>query len=219
MINYYEVLEVSKNASIEVIEKAYKTLAKKYHPDLQEAENKNEAEEKMKKINEAYEILSDQTKRNSYDEKLEAFLQRQNYVQQVQPQQNKTTVDNKNQANENYVDLNEYMNLKKEEQEILRHNEKLKQELEMEAKRKYNEAYENYLRSLGFKIKYKWTWKRFKNLLIAIIVTIIVCIVFWNIPPVRNLLVQLYEENSLIKTAVNLVGNIVNAILNIFRRS
>ena len=55
MKNYYEILEVDKNASEEVIEKAYKTLAKKYHPDLQ---NNSDCQDKMRQINEAYEILS-----------------------------------------------------------------------------------------------------------------------------------------------------------------
>ena len=41
MKNYYEILEVNENASKEVIDKAYKVLAKKYHPDLQEEKNKN----------------------------------------------------------------------------------------------------------------------------------------------------------------------------------
>ena len=54
MKNYYEILEVDKNASEEVIEKAYKTLAKKYHPDLQ---NNSNCQDKMRQINEAYEIL------------------------------------------------------------------------------------------------------------------------------------------------------------------
>ena len=53
MKNYYETLEVDKKASPEVIEKAYKTLVKKYHPDLQNEENHVEYEEKMKEINEA----------------------------------------------------------------------------------------------------------------------------------------------------------------------
>ena len=56
MKNYYEILEVDQKASKEVIEKAYKVLAKKYHPDLQEEKNRKNAEDKIKTINEAYEI-------------------------------------------------------------------------------------------------------------------------------------------------------------------
>jgi len=46
--NYYDILEVNKNASPEIIEKAYKTLVKKYHPDLQDNNLKAEYEEKIK---------------------------------------------------------------------------------------------------------------------------------------------------------------------------
>ena len=62
MKKYYEILEVDKNASQEVIEKAYKTLAKKYHPDLQQGSMKQQYAEKMKIINEAYDVLSDSEK-------------------------------------------------------------------------------------------------------------------------------------------------------------
>ena len=65
MLNLYEILEVSEKASKEIIEKAYKVLAKKYHPDLQKDENKKDAEIKMKQINEAYEVLSSDEKRNN----------------------------------------------------------------------------------------------------------------------------------------------------------
>ena len=72
MKNYYEELEVSNKASKEVIEKAYKVLAKKYHPDTNTDENKAQAEEKFKKLNEAYEVLSDAQKRNQYDLELKS---------------------------------------------------------------------------------------------------------------------------------------------------
>ena len=64
--NYYNILEVSKNASQNDIKKAYKKLAIKWHPD-KNTDNKNEAEEKFKEISEAYQTLSDDNKRKEYD--------------------------------------------------------------------------------------------------------------------------------------------------------
>ena len=72
MKNYYEILQVNENASQEIIEKAYKVLAKKYHPDLQNDMKKKElSEDKLKQINEAYDILSDSFLRGKYDTELQ----------------------------------------------------------------------------------------------------------------------------------------------------
>ena len=70
MKKYYEILEVNPKASIEVIEKAYKVLAKKYYPDAYEGEEKIYAEQKLRDINEAYKILSDEFLREQYDGEL-----------------------------------------------------------------------------------------------------------------------------------------------------
>ena len=64
--DFYEVLGVSKTATDEEIKKAYRKLAKKYHPDAN-PDNKKEAEAKFKEVNEAYETLSDKQKRAMYD--------------------------------------------------------------------------------------------------------------------------------------------------------
>ncbi len=64
--DYYEVLGVDKNADDNAIKKAYRSLAKKYHPDMNPGDK--EAEQKFKEVNEAYDVLSDSDKRAKYDQ-------------------------------------------------------------------------------------------------------------------------------------------------------
>ena len=63
--DYYEVLGLSKGASQDEIKRAYRQLAKKYHPDINKEPG---AEEKFKEINEAYDTLSDEQKKARYDQ-------------------------------------------------------------------------------------------------------------------------------------------------------
>jgi len=61
--NYYAILEVSTDASLEEIKRSYRRLARLYHPDI----NKNSNDQRIKQLNEAYTVLSDPAKRNAYD--------------------------------------------------------------------------------------------------------------------------------------------------------
>ena len=64
--DYYETLGVQRNASDAEIKKAFRKLAREYHPDV--AKDKKKSEAKFKEINEAYEVLGDPAKRKRYDE-------------------------------------------------------------------------------------------------------------------------------------------------------
>ena len=211
----YEILEVSENASGEIIEKAYKTLAKKYHPDLQEEANKKQAEAMMKKINEAYEILGNEEKRSRYDGELAEKrnmeeMQRQNVNQNYQgynKQYQDNAVNNVNGANYDY------------EKERLRYERKLQEEelkqrrkMQEDLNREYNNAYENYLRSLGYRIKHRWTKENTRDLLITIGVIVVVFIILWFIPPTHDWMVNFYESNPIIKTFIDIIIAIVTGI-------
>ncbi len=65
MRDYYEILDISEDASQAEIKSSYRKLAKKYHPDLNQGDE--EAQERFKEINQAYEVLGDQEKRQMYD--------------------------------------------------------------------------------------------------------------------------------------------------------
>ena len=204
--NYYDILEVNKNASPEVIEKAYKTLVKKYHPDLQENNLKNKYEEKIKEINEAYEILSNPEKRNSYDMNLKG-----NEISEE---------DFNNLYNENAELKNEINYLKNNFNNSYQHQNNIQQnqnyvnqaeinhQINNAVNKAYYDAYIQDLKNRGYKIRYKKSPKDFLALLLTIIVILFIGFILWQIPFTRSYLMSLYYDNPIIKLFIDFIMNI-----------
>ena len=115
MKNYYEILEVSNNASLDIIKKVFKIQVKKYHPDVISDKDKTFAENKIKELNEAYDILSDKDKRTKYDEELKNNLEdtQEEKVLKEQIDYLKQQLQKKDQIIEHFLgglDLSEYGN-------------------------------------------------------------------------------------------------------------
>lgn len=228
MKTLYEILEVSETASNEVIEKAYKVLAKKYHPDLQTPENKTTAENKMKEINEAYETLSNEQKRKEYDAELaykrEEEKNKNTVNQSMDYRQYQNNQSNESYTNQSYMNNNQYaqsdniynkvddMQRRRYEEQLRKQEEKMRKQMQENLQREYENIYYGYLRSLGYKIKERWTWRKTKQLIIVIAVLIVICIGLWFFPPTHNMLVEFYENNRIVKIIVDIIVNIVRAL-------
>lgn len=182
--NYYDILQINQNASPEIIEKAYKTLAKKYHPDLQEENNKKEAEEILKEINEAYEILSNPDKKAIYDQNLK----------------------NETISQEDY----EKMYVQNEKLEYKRRQLQYQEQIEQARQKAYHDAYIQDLKNRGYRIKYKKSIKDYLKGIISIIIVIIILILLWHIPFIQNFFLNLYENNKSIHYAVDFFINLFN---------
>ena len=201
MKNYYEILEVDKKASSEIIEKAYKTLAKRYHPDLKE-NRKKEYEEKMKDINEAYSILSDDYKKTTYDEQLESTtVAREEYDKLLQEnmilREQLNNIINKSQMQNNTINNSTIENM----------NRVLRQQINRATSQAYQDAYVQDMKNRGYKIKYKHDLKYYLKLVAVLLATIFVLFLIYQIPIVKNFFNNLYEENLIFKAIVNIFKN------------
>lgn len=223
MINYYEILEVSEKASKEVIEKAYKALAKKYHPDLNH-DNPKDAEAKMKQLNEAFDVLIDDVKRANFDNilakkrELEFQKKQQNAFYNNDSNSSVNHPNNIAEANKISYSNNGYYTDRDGNFYVNTHNmdEKTKQKLQSKLQEKYLEAYDAYLRQHGYKLKYKWTFKRIMQVVLAVIIAIAIFTILFFIPPIHEYFVGLYEENVVIRVIVNLISSFFKAIFSIF---
>ena len=186
MKNYYEILEVDKNASEEVIEKAYKTLAKKYHPDLQ---NNSNSQNKMQQINEAYEILSNDFKRREYDEKIQKQSVSVEEYNKIIQENNRLKQDlQKVTTNNNISNLNQIDSL----QFARRYYSKIKRASE-QPQIQYNRK------------KINVSFEKIKRLIIYILILFVIGILLAIIPVSRNFFINLYNTNTAIKLIVDII--------------
>ena len=206
--NYYEILEVDKKASSEIIKKSYSTLAKKYHPDLQPEDMKQDAEEKFKLINEAYEVLSDPEKRKNYDASLsENIISKEEYdsiymenlklrdiINEMQKeysqnnssyprQEESTNFSEDSQSNQQQNYTNPFINNSQQNY----YNEYMNN-IEEARRQAYHDAYIQDLRNRGYKIRYQKTWKDYFKSFLSIILTILILFILWHIPFIKNLI-------------------------------
>lgn len=187
MKNYYEILEVDKNASEEVIEKAYKTLAKKYHPDLQ---NNSNCQDKMRQINEAYEILSNDFKRREYDEKIKRQSVSIEEYNRIIQENNRLKKDLKRVANQREMSQNQG---RLEEMSIMqRYYEQIKK-----ATKQPQMRYERK--------KTKISLEKIKKIVIYIAILIGIGLVLAIVPFTRKFFINLYNNNVIIKLLVDTI--------------
>ena len=216
--SYYDWLEINKNASPEIIEKAYKTLAKKYHPDLQDPSKKQECEEILKHINEAYEVLSDKSKKEEYDNLLNEKqidiekISREKDILEEELRNLKNSQINNNQytSSSDNADFNKnniYSNTNTTENSYKNSNFNNKDEynrlLNESIQKAYYDAYIQDLKNRGYKIRYKKTFKDYLRIFITLIVIIIVFAIIIQLPFVQNYFINLYNENEIIRIFVD----------------
>lgn len=205
MKNYYEILEVDIHASKEIIDKAFKVLAKKYHPDTQDDTKKAWAEEQFKLLNEAYEVLSDEAKRDEYTKELEFnkdsqlnALMLRNADLEVQIENLQIELENlkhPSSTNSSFYN-NDYQNQTQFQKQVYTHS--YTEPTQYETKKQEPVYYEYYYHPIKDKLK---------NLIaffITILIIAFVVFLLWKIPYTHKLLVDFYENNSVIKSILDL---------------
>lgn len=198
--NYYEILEVDKNASKEIIDKAYKTLAKRYHPDLQTQEGKEQKEEMMKKVNEAYDVLSDENKRTAYNQQLASQNVSMDEYQKILLEnellRQQLETARQNIQNNRVYQQNTYSN----EQRNTTPN--VGQQTNFTANQPYQNPYVQTRRQ--YRTRRRLTFKQLIKIIGVIVGVILLCALIYQIPPVKEYFNNMYEENIFFKALVNI---------------
>ncbi len=192
MKNYYEILEVNPKASKEVIEKAYRVLVKRYHPDLYTGEKQRYAEKKTKEINEAYNILSDEFLREQYDNEI----------------YNQTRVQAQGEVRTRPENINRY-----NRQNRTREEETLEERMKKHKVGSFGAIVELTKQLVHDLVKNKEKRQKVKDMtkkdvlaiILTIIVVIIIGIILWFVPFTNGWMRELLFENPLF----NWIGRII----------
>ena len=178
MKTFYELLEVDKNASDETIKTVYKSLVKKYHPDLKDGQEKIQAEDQIKKINEAYDVLSDPIKRHEYDQ----------------------TLTNESISQEQYASiLNENINLKRELNIYRNRFNSAYGNYYQDYNHDSSDTYQSQNISqsdLNIKNIFNHLSSSIKNIL-TLFITLLIIFILINIPFVKSLILYLFENGMI----------------------
>lgn len=221
---YYDWLEVSPKASPEVIEKAYKALVIKYHPDLQK-NNNQESEIIIRKINEAYDVLSNPVKRTEYDTQLNKKSQ-SNYVSKDDYYKLQQELNLLKQKQNNSIKSSQYYSKQQQSESSYSQQELKKKQYELEKeyynqiqtaqKKAYHDAYIEDLKNRGYRIKYKKSLKYYLKLTIICIIILLILWILWKIPFIHNYIVNLSNDNIIIKIFVEIIKSIYEAFYKAF---
>lgn len=192
--NYYDILEINKNASPEIVEKAYKTLVKKYHPDLQVNNKKFEYEEKIKEINEAYMILSNKKTKDKYDSNL-----KNNEI---------SDLDYNNLCAEN-INLKKEINYLKNKQNLNNTNT-IREPQKNNSNSNFLMYFLKFFKNIFSKKNQKKKLKDILALILTAIIFVIISFILWHIPFTKNYLINLYNQNDTLKLIIDTFINIFN---------
>lgn len=232
MRTLYELFKVSEDATVEEITANYNRIIEKSKA-LPQTE---QLIKQIQKINIAYGILSNDDKRKKYDldlankraesllnniretnielEKVSSIeLDEERIKQSIEEQINSAINEQEMNEIKTKMTKNTLKKTEKAQQKLERKNRKIEKREQQYKREQEIYEYGAYLEKQGYKVEYPWTWLRIKRLLISFITVVIVLIVFWNIPFVRKILVDLYENNFVIKSLVNIIISIINGIV------
>ena len=183
MNNYYEILEISPNASQEVVEKAYKALAKKYHPDSWPKDKKFFAESRFREIAEAYQVLSNEYTRRNYDIKIgindtinekynELYLEHEKLKQEINDIKNESNDKSKNKRKKTSSDRQQLGEIVKSSMPSIK---ELMQDMKVAIKNESNKPQEERKKDLI-------------ALILTLIIIAIIIFVFFKVPSLKKLL-------------------------------